>query len=94
MLDAGCKVALASDFNPGSCHCDNVLLVASICAAQLRLNQAELWAAITLNAASALGLKNQGAIIPGMDSKLSLFKTVSLSHITYSWGKNFSVSLP
>jgi imidazolonepropionase len=94
LLDAGARVAIASDYNPGSCHCDNVLLVASMAAAQLKLNQAELWAGITLNAAAALGLKNQGAIIPGMDAKFTLFKSESLSHVTYNWGRNFSVTLP
>lgn len=94
LLDAGAKVAIASDFNPGSCHCDNVLLIASIAAAQLKMNQAELWAAITLNSAAALGLTNQGAIIPGMDAKFTLFKTESLSHITYNWGRNLAVTFP
>jgi imidazolonepropionase len=94
MLDAGAKVAIASDYNPGSCHCDNVLLIASMAAAQLKLNQAELWAGITLNASAALGFNNQGAIIPGMDARFTLFKTESLSHITYNWGRNFAVSLP
>ena len=94
MLDAGVKVALASDYNPGSCHCDNLLLIASISAAQMKLNQAELWSGITLNAAHALGLKQQGAIIEGMKPRFSLFKAPSLAHITYNWGKNFSVNLP
>lgn len=94
LLDGGAKVAIASDYNPGSCHCDNVLLVASMAAAQLKLNQAELWSGITLNASAALGFKNQGAIIPGMKPRFSLFKTESLSHITYNWGRNFAVSLP
>jgi len=93
MLDSGVKVALASDFNPGSCHVDNLILIASISAAALKLNQAELWAAISLNAAAALGLKNQGVIAKGMASRFSLFKAPSLSHITYNWGKNLSVSL-
>ena len=94
MLDAGLKVAVASDYNPGSCHCDNVLLVASMAAAQLKLNQAELWCGITHNAAHALGIQNQGAIVKGMKPRFSLFKVPSLSHITYNWGRNFSVSLP
>ena len=94
LLNAGAKVAIASDFNPGSCHCDNLLLIASISAAQLKLSQAELWAGITLNAAHSLGLKNQGAIIKGLKPRFSLFKTESLSHITYNWGRNFSVTLP
>lgn len=94
LLDRGAKVAIASDYNPGSCHCDNLLLIASMSAAQLKLNQAELWCGITMNAAVALGLANQGALIAGMKPRFSIFKTESLSHITYNWGRNFSVSLP
>ena len=90
LLDGGAKVSIASDYNPGSCHCDNVLLVASMSAAQLKLNQAEVWAGITMNAAAALGLTNQGAIVVGMKPRFTLFKTESLSHITYNWGRNFS----
>jgi imidazolonepropionase len=94
MLEAGVKVAIASDYNPGSCHCDNVLLIASISAAQLKMNQAELWCSITHNAAHALGKRDQGTIIPGYKPRFSLFKTQSLSNLTYSWGRNFAVSLP
>lgn len=93
LLDRGAKVAIASDYNPGSCHCDNVLLVASISAAQLKLNQAELWAGITLNASAALGLTQQGAIIPGLKPRFSLFSADSLSHITYNWGRNLATPL-
>jgi imidazolonepropionase len=94
LLDAGAKVAIASDYNPGSCHCDNVLMVASISAAQLKLNQAELWAGTTLNAAHALGMTKQGVLSVGMKPRFSLFKAPSLSHITYNWGKNLAVTLP
>jgi imidazolonepropionase len=94
LLDQGAKVAIASDFNPGSCHCDNVLMIASIAAAQLKLNQAELWAAITLNAAHALGKIQQGALKPGLAPRFSLFHAPTLSHITYNWGHNLAVSLP
>ena len=93
LLDQGAKVAIGSDFNPGSCHCDNVLMVASISAAQLKLNQAELWSAITHNAAHALGLPTQGALILGMQPRFTLFKAESVSHITYNWGKNLATEL-
>jgi imidazolonepropionase len=94
ILDAGAKVALASDFNPGSCHVDNILLIAALSAANLKMNQAELWSALTLNAASALGLTHQGALVKGFYPRFSLFKTPSLSHITYNWGTNLAVNLP
>ena len=93
-LDAGVKVALASDYNPGSCHCDNLLLLASIAAKNLEMNLCELWASITLNAAAALGKKNQGSIQAGLLPRFSLFKCESVDEITYNWGRNFSTKLP
>ena len=91
MLDSGVKVAIASDFNPGSCHCDNLILLASIAAPMYKLNQAELWCAITLNAAHALGLKDQGALVEGLKPRFSIFNTDSIDRITYNWGKNLAI---
>ena len=91
-LDAGCKVALATDYNPGSCHCDNLMLIAQLSGKNLKMNSAEIFAGITYNAAHALGLRNQGAIIVGMDAKLSFFKTSSLDMLLYHWGKNFAIT--
>jgi imidazolonepropionase len=88
LLDAGCKVAIASDYNPGSCHWDNVLAIASMAAPQYSMNLAELITSITLNASHALGLKKQGAIVKGLSSRFSIFNTRSLEELTYSWGKN------
>ena len=73
LLDQGCRVAIGSDYNPGSCHFDNVLQIATMAAPQYRMNLAELWVSITLNAARALGLKNQGAIVPGFAPRFSFF---------------------
>jgi len=91
-LEAGAKLAIASDYNPGSSHCDNLLLVAQMSAKSLGLNSAQLWSSITLNAAHALGLSNQGAIVPGLDARLSFYETHSIDNIFYSWGRNFSVT--
>jgi imidazolonepropionase len=90
-LDAGVKVAIASDYNPGSCHCDNVLLIASLAAPHYKMNIAELWSSITLNASHALGLKDQGALIPGMKPYFTIFNTESIDKITYNWGKNLAL---
>ncbi|MBT3235017.1 MAG: imidazolonepropionase [Bdellovibrionales bacterium] len=86
-LDAGVKVAIASDYNPGSCHCDNVLLMAAMAAPTYKMNIGELWCAITLNAAHALGLKERGAIIPGLTPSFTMFDAKSCDLITYHWGK-------
>lgn len=92
-LDAGCKVALASDYNPGSCHCENLVLLASLAAKRLDMNIAEVWSAICYNSAHALGLRDQGAIDIGLRPRFSLFKCDSFDEIIYSWGKNLSISV-
>lgn len=91
LLDAGVKVAIGSDYNPGSCHCDNLVMIASLAAPLYKMNMAELWCAITYNAACAVGLKNQGAIIPGLKPRFSVFNTDSIDRITYNWGKNLAI---
>lgn len=92
-LDAGVKVSIASDYNPGSCHCDNVILLASLAAPMYKMNLAQLWAAITLNASHSLGLTKQGVIEKGFVPRFSLFSVKHINEITYNWGKNFSFNL-
>lgn len=89
-LDAGVKVSIASDFNPGSCHWDNVCDIAFKSAPTYKMNSTEMWAAITLNAGHALGLKNQGAIVPGLKPRFSYFQAQTLADVFYNWGANLA----
>ncbi len=88
-LDAGVKVAIGSDYNPGSCHCDNILLLAAMAAPQYKMNIAELYCDITLNGAHALGKINQGALAVGLLPRFSIFNTERIDNLTYHWGFNF-----
>jgi imidazolonepropionase len=90
MLDSGCKVAIASDYNPGSCHCDNLLLIASMAAPMYPMNMTQMWSAITMNSAAALGLNDQGAIIKGLKPRFAIFNVNTISEITYNWGRNLA----
>lgn len=66
MVDAGCAVALATDFNPGSCPIPSVPLVQSIACSQMKLVPGEALVGCTLNAAWALGLAAEvGSLAPG-----------------------------
>lgn len=85
LLDGGAKVAIASDYNPGSSHWDNLPQIARIAAPTYKMNLGELWSAITYNSAHALGKRNQGALIPGMDARFTLLNSPSLSHWVYNW---------
>jgi imidazolonepropionase len=89
LLEAGAKVAIASDYNPGSCHWDNLLAIAALAAPLYKMNICELWSAITLNSAHALGFREQGAIVKGLKPRFSVFDTDSIDMITYSWGRNY-----
>lgn len=88
ILDGGCRVAIATDFNPGSCHFDNLFSLACWAAPTYKMNPAELISSITLNAAHSLDLRNQGAIISGMNSRLAVFNCNSLAQLIYDWGIN------
>ena len=69
LLDAGARVAIATDFNPGSCYSLNLPMMLNLGALYLRMNAAELFASVTVNAAKALGLETKkGALIVGYDS--------------------------
>lgn len=87
-LDSGAKVAIASDYNPGSCHCDNLLMLASLAAPSYKMNIAELWTSITLNAAHALNMPDRGAIVSGLKPIMSIWDEDSINKITYNWGRN------
>lgn len=88
LCDHGVKLAIASDYNPGSCHYDNLFQIALMSAPSYKLNRAELIAAITLNASAALDLGKQGCLISGFKSRFSLFDCNNLDELIYRWGEN------
>lgn len=59
MIDAGVKVALATDFNPGTSPTQDLSFVGMLARLQLKMSLPESIAAYTYNSASALGLQNE-----------------------------------
>ena len=55
----GCRIAVASDFNPGSCYLKNLVMLASLAGIHAGLRAAEVVAAITYNAAYSLDLQDR-----------------------------------
>ena len=85
LLQSGCQVAIGSDFNPGSCNFSDVFALARLSAPSLKFNVAQLWAAITYNAACALGKYGLGAIIPKMAPKFCYFQDIYSEELLYNW---------
>ena len=54
MVEAGVPVAMATDFNPGSCPCLNMQLVMNLGCLKYKLTPEEVLTAVTLNGAAAI----------------------------------------
>ncbi|GAA4754884.1 imidazolonepropionase [Flavisolibacter ginsenosidimutans] len=90
MIDAGCAVALASDFNPGSSPSGNMNFVVALSCIQLRMLPEEAVNAATLNGAAAMELQHEaGSIATAKKANLLLTKPVpGLAYLPYSFGNN------
>lgn len=90
LIDAGCTVALASDFNPGSSPSGNMNFVVSLSCTQMRMLPEEAINAATLNGAYAMELGDRvGSISVGKKANLILTKPVpSLAYLPYAFGSN------
>jgi imidazolonepropionase len=88
LLEAGCAVALASDYNPGSSPSGNMNFVVSLACIQMKMLPAEAINAATINGAYALELGDLlGSITAGKKANLILTKPVpSLAYLPYSFG--------
>ena len=89
LIDSGCAVALASDFNPGSClSCSIPLLIALACI-YMNFSAEEAVTALTLNGAAALGLADSiGSIEVGKQGDLVLLDFDSPAFLPYYTGLN------
>jgi imidazolonepropionase len=87
MIDAGCAVSLASDFNPGSSPTHDLGLVAALACATLSMTPEEAITAITRNAAAAVNrVDRAGQIAPGRRADLVILDAPSYVHLPYRMG--------
>jgi imidazolonepropionase len=88
LLDQGAIVALSTDFNPGTSMCLSLPTVMTIAALYLGMSEAEIFAAVTFNAASALGLSSRkGTLEAGMDADFAVlpFSRFAESYYRFAW---------
>ncbi len=89
LIDAGLAVALASDFNPGSCPSGNMNLLLSLACTQLKMTPEEAINAQTINGAAAMEWQNEmGTIAVGKQANLIITKPIpSIAYLPYSFGE-------
>lgn len=90
LISEGLPLALASDYNPGSCPSGNMNLVMSLACINMQLTPEEAVNAATLNGAYAMGVENNlGSITIGKKANLVITKQVpSLAFLPYSFGNS------
>ena len=89
LMDAGVPVALATDYNPGTCPCFSLQTIAYLARRHLRLQVHEAIAAITLNAAYSLGLGGEiGSLTAGKRADLVVLDARDFRELGYSFGTN------
>jgi imidazolonepropionase len=89
LLDAGVRVALGTDFNPGTSFTQNMQLVLSLAVMKLGMTAEEVLCAATINAAAAVGMEDRvGSLEVGKFCDLSIFTVDDYRSIPYHLGAN------
>ncbi|QUI24057.1 imidazolonepropionase [Vallitalea pronyensis] len=87
MMDAGLAVALATDFNPGSCFTESIPLIIALATLYMNMSIEETITALTLNGAAALDLADTiGSIDVGKKGDLVIHEFPSYKFIPYHIG--------
>lgn len=94
LIDGGVEVALATDFNPGSCTLTNMPIAISLATLYCGLTIEEAFKASTWNAAKALNRVDRlGAVKPGYQADLLFWDIADMAEIPYWLGSDRVVSI-
>ena len=86
LVDAGVKVALASDCNPGSCYTSSMPLCVALAVREMGMSPAEALHAATLGGAQALRRDEIGHLRAGAVADLAVLEAPSYVHLAYRPG--------
>lgn len=88
LIQAGAAIAVATDYNPGTCPTPSLFEAMHLAVIRMRLSPFEALVAATRNAAFAVGLGGQaGAIAPGLRADLVICDVPDLRDVVYTFGR-------
>ena len=91
MIQSGVPVALASDFNPGSCPCLNLQLVMNVACLKYRMTPEEVLTGVTLNGAAAIARADRvGSVELGKQADLVIWDAPDLNYLCYRLGSDLA----
>lgn len=87
MIDLGAAVAIATDFNPGSCMLDSLPFAMNLALYKMRMYPEEVFAAVTRNSAFALGCQEvRGSLEQGKKADIVILDCLDLADYFYKAG--------
>jgi imidazolonepropionase len=92
LIAAEVPVALATDFNPGTCFTMNMQLILAIACTQMHMTPAEAITAATVNSAYSLGISDRlGTLEEGKQADIVLMDVSDYRELPYFFGVNHCV---
>lgn len=89
IIDAGLAVALATDYNPGSCPTENIQLVISLACIKMKMTPEEVICAVTINGAHAIDRGREiGSLEVGKKADIVVMDVPNIEYIPYHFGIN------
>lgn len=89
MIENGIPIALATDFNPGTCPTENMQLIITMACLKMGLTPAQAINAATINAAHAIGMAHRlGSIEVGKQADMIILDIQDYNQLPYYFGTN------
>jgi imidazolonepropionase len=89
LYDHGLRVALATDFNPGTSYSENMQMMIALAVSAMGMTLEEALAAATLGGARALGMADEvGSLEPGKSCDLAILDGPDERALAYHFGVN------
>lgn len=89
LIEKGLPIAIATDFNPGTCPCNNMQLIITLACLNLGMTPTQAINAATINAAHAVGMAHRiGSIETGKQADIIILDIHDYKHIPYYFGIN------
>jgi imidazolonepropionase len=89
IIENNIPVAIATDFNPGSCMSENMQIIMSLASLKMKMTCEEILNAVTINAAYALYLQESvGSIETGKQADVLIFDFSNYRDLIYHFGVN------
>ena len=94
MIELGIPVAIASDFNPGSCPSLNLQFAINLGYLRYKMTPEEVLTAVTINPACAIGRgKKVGTVEVGKQADFVIWDAPNMEMLCYRFGSNLALKV-